>query len=102
MSNDNPFSEAQFLTFKYRPEFPDRFGSLEHTRAICHDLFAWYNDAHHHSGLATSRRPTCTTGRAATILAVRHRTRLAACLAHPELFVKGPPCPQTPADGGLD
>ena len=55
MSNDNPFSEAQFLTFKYRPEFPDRFGSLEHTRAICHDLFAWYNDAHHHSGLATSR-----------------------------------------------
>src|SRR2546428_1339124 len=51
VSNDNPFSEAQFRTFKYRPEFPDRFGSLEDARAICHDLFAWYNDAHHHSGL---------------------------------------------------
>ena len=52
VSNDNPFSEAQFRTFKYRPEFPARFGSLEHARAISHDLFTWYNDAHHHSGLS--------------------------------------------------
>ena len=47
VSNDNPFSEAQFRTVKYRPDFPDRFGSIEHARAIGHDLFAWYNDAHH-------------------------------------------------------
>ena len=51
VSNDNPFSEAQFRTFKYRPEFPDRFGSIQDARAICHALFGWYNDAHHHSGL---------------------------------------------------
>ena len=51
VSNDNPFSEAQFRTLKYRPGFPDRFGSLTHTRAVSRDLFAWYNDAHHHSGL---------------------------------------------------
>ena len=44
VSNDNPFSEAQFRTFKYRPAFPKRFGALEHARAICHDLLAWYND----------------------------------------------------------
>ena len=52
VSNDNPFSEAQFRTFKYRPEFPDRFGSLEHGRSVTRHLFAWYNDAHHHSGLS--------------------------------------------------
>ena len=52
VSNDNPFSEAQFRTVKYRPEFPDRFGALEHARGVSRDLFAWYNDAHHHSGLS--------------------------------------------------
>ena len=52
VSNDNPFSEAQFRTFKYRPEFPKRFGALEHARSVSRDLFAWYNDAHHHSGLS--------------------------------------------------
>jgi len=45
VSNDNPFSEAQFRTLKYRPAFPDRFGSLPHARAVSRDLFAWYNDA---------------------------------------------------------
>ena len=54
VSNDNPFSEAQFRTFKYRPEFPNRFGSLEHARGVSHDLFTWYNNAHHHSGPALS------------------------------------------------
>ena len=91
VSNDNPFSEAHFRTFKYRPEFPDRFGSLEHARAICHDLFAWYNDAHHHSGLTYLTPADVHHRRAATILDVRHRTRLAAYAAHPERFVKGPP-----------
>ena len=43
VSNDNPFSESQFRTLKYRPEFPDRFGSLEHARGVSRDLFAWYN-----------------------------------------------------------
>jgi putative transposase len=95
VSNDNPFSEAQFRTFKYRPEFPDRFGSLEHARAICHDLFTWYNDAHHHSRLSYLTPADVHHGRAATILEVRHRTRLAAYVAHSERFVKGPPRPET-------
>ena len=95
VSNDNPFSEAQFRTLKYRPEFPDRFGSLEHARAVCRDLFAWYNDAHHHSGLSFLTPADVHYGRADTILGVRHQARLAAYAAHPERFVKGPPRRET-------
>jgi len=51
-ANDHTFSGAQFRALKHRPEFPDRFGSLEHARGVSRDLFAWYNDAHHHSGLS--------------------------------------------------
>ena len=91
VSNDNPFSEAQFRTFKYRPEFPDRFGSIEHARHIGHHLFTWYNDAHHHSGLTYLTPADVHQGRAATRLEVRHHTRLAAYDAHPERFVQGPP-----------
>ena len=95
VSNDNPFSESQFRTLKYRPEFPDRFGSLEHARGVSRDLFAWYNDAHHHSGLSYLTPADVHYGRAATILEVRHRTRLAAYAVHPERFVNGPPRPET-------
>jgi len=91
VSNDNPFSEAQFRTFKYRPEFPERFGSLEHGRRLSRALFAWYNDAHHHSGLSYLTPADVHYGRAATILDGRHQTRLAAYAAHPERFVQGPP-----------
>ena len=91
VSNDNPFSEAQFRTVKYRPEFPERFGSIQDARAICHDLFAWYNDAHHHSGLRYVTPADVHYDRAAMILEVRHQTRLAAYAAHPERFVQGPP-----------
>ena len=65
VSNDNPFSEAQFRTVKYRPEFPGRFGSLQHARAVSRDLFAWYNDAHHHSGLSYLTPTAVHYGRAA-------------------------------------
>ena len=95
VSNDNPFSESQFRTLKYRPEFPDRFGSLEHARGVSRDLFAWYNNAHHHSGLSYLTPADVHSGRAATVLAVWHRTRLAADAAHPERFVQGPPRPET-------
>jgi putative transposase len=91
VSNDNPFSEAQFRTFKYRPEFPDRFGSIEHGRRVSRDLFAWYNDAHHHSGLSYLTPADVHYGRAATILEGRHQTRLAAYAKHPDRFVQGPP-----------
>lgn len=92
VSNDNPFSEAQFRTFKYRPAFPNRFGAIEHARSVSHDLFTWYNDAHHHSGLSYLTPADVHYGRTATILEVRHRTRLAAYARHPERFVQGPPC----------
>jgi putative transposase len=95
VSNDNPFSEAQFRTFKYRPEFPERFGSIQDARAICHALFGWYNDAHHHSSLRYLTPADVHYGRAATILEARHRTRLAAYAAHPERFVQGPPRRET-------
>ncbi len=95
VSNDNPFSEAQFRTFKYRPEFPKRFGALEHARSVSRDLFAWYNDAHHHSGLSYLTPADVHYGRAPAILDLRHRTRLAAYAAHPERFVSGPPRPET-------
>jgi len=51
VSNDNPFSEAAFKTLKYRPNFPERFGSIEDARAYCVDFFAWYNGEHRHSGI---------------------------------------------------
>ena len=51
VSNDNPYSESQFKTLKYRPEFPKRFGSIQHARDVCRDLFGWYNTEHYHSGI---------------------------------------------------
>src|SRR5258706_11009408 len=51
VSNDNPFSEAQFKTLKYRPEFPARFSSIEHARAFCQDFFRWYNTEYRHAGI---------------------------------------------------
>jgi len=91
VSDDNPFSESQFRTLKYRPEFPDRFGSLDHARQVCRALFTWYNNEHHHSALAFLTPAAVHHGRAEQILDARHRTRLAAYAAHPERFVNGPP-----------
>ncbi len=50
-SNDNPYSEAQFKTLKYRPDFPARFGSLADARAWALPFFHWYNHEHYHTGL---------------------------------------------------
>lgn len=61
-SNDNPFSEAQFKTLKYRPTFPARFGSVQHSRQFLGGFFPWYNAEHHHSGSACTHRTTSTTG----------------------------------------
>jgi putative transposase len=59
VSSDNPFPEAQFQTLKYRPAFPERFGSIQDARAYCHVFFSWYNTAHHHSSLGLLTPPTC-------------------------------------------
>ena len=61
VSNDNPYSEAQFKTLKYRPGFPARFASIEAARAHCQEFFPWYNNDHHHGGPACTPPPTSTT-----------------------------------------
>ena len=59
VSDDNPFSEAHFKTMKYRPEYPDRFGSIQDARRFCQEFFPWYNHQHHHSGLAVADAGHC-------------------------------------------
>jgi putative transposase len=93
VSNDNPFSEAQFKTLKYRPEFPARFGSLEDARAFCQPFFTWYNTAHHHGGIGLLTPAMVHSGQAAAVRAHRADVLAAAYAAHPERFVRRPPAP---------
>jgi putative transposase len=93
VSDDNPFSEAHFRTLKYRPDFPDRFGSLQDARAHCARFFDWYHHEHRHSGLSWHTPADVHHGRAADVRARRAAVLGAAYGAHPERFVKGPPSP---------
>jgi len=93
VSDDNPYSEAQFKTLKYRPDFPARFGSLEDARAFCAVFFTWYNTVHRHSGIGLLTPADVHAGRAAGITAARAVTLDAAYAAHPERFVRHPPRP---------
>jgi putative transposase len=93
VSNDNPYSEAQFKTLKYRPGFPARFGSIEAARAHCQVFFPWYNNEHHHGGLGLHTAADVHHGRAAAVQADRAQTLTAAYHAHPERFVRKPPAP---------
>ena len=93
VSNDNPFSESQFKTMKYRPEFPDRFGSIQDARLFCHPFITWYNTEHHHTGIALLTPAVVHYGLAQQVLAARQLTLLAAYSAHPERFVRQPPQP---------
>jgi putative transposase len=92
-STDNPFSEAQFKTLKYRPGFPDRFASIEQARVFCRDFFTWYNHDHRHSGIGLMTPATIHHGQGATVHAARCRVLAAAHAAHPERFVHGVPQP---------
>jgi putative transposase len=91
VSNDNPFSEALFKTAKYRPAMPTRFVSLAHARDVFRTIFDWYNNRHHHSGITYLTPSVVHHGGAEAALDARHRSRMAAYLAHPERFVNGPP-----------
>jgi putative transposase len=93
VSNDNPYSEAQFKTLKYRPGFPRRFDSIEAARAHCQDFFPWYNNQHRHGGLGLHTAADVHYGRAAAVQAGRATVLTAAYLAHPERFVNSPPAP---------
>ncbi len=90
-SNDNPFSEAQFKTLKYCPFFPGSFASVEEARTFFVLFFHWYNEEHHHSGIAMLTPATVHGGRTEEVLAGRQAALDAAYAAHPERFVGGPP-----------
>jgi len=91
VSNDNPFSESQFKTMKYRPEFPQRFGSIQDALAFCRMFFAWYNTEHHHSGIAYLTPEQVHYGLGEQIIQARQAVLDEAYIRHPERFVNGPP-----------
>ena len=93
VSNDNPYSESQFRILKYRPEFPDRFGSFEDARAHCGRFFGWYNDDHRHSGIGLHTPADVHYGRADEIRDRRGVVLLDAYAEHPERFVRKIPTP---------
>ena len=96
VSNDNPYSESHFRTFKYRSDFPDRFGSFEDARAHCQVFFPWYNTEHRHSGIGMLTPEDVHYGRAPRILAARGAVLALAHAAPPERFVRGAPRPAEP------
>lgn len=91
VSDDNPFSESQFRTLKYHPEFPDRFGSFEHAHDFIGEFMPWYNNVHRHSGIAMLTPAMVHHGRGDEVLAARHEVMLAAYHAKPERFINGSP-----------
>lgn len=98
VSNDNPFSEAQFKTFKYRPGFPERFGSVEDARGHCESLFRWYNHEHYHTGIGLLTPAMVHHGRVDEVIAVRDEALVRAYAAHPERFVRQAPQAKRPPE----
>jgi putative transposase len=93
VSDDNPYSESQFRTMKYRPEFPDRFGCIQDSRAFCQQFFHWYNEEHRHSGIGLLTPAVVHFGQASIVLAHRQAVLDAAYQQHPGRFVRRPPQP---------
>jgi putative transposase len=91
VSNDNPYSESAFKTLKYRPDFPQRFGSIEDARAFCRDFFLWYNTQHRHSGIAMLTPEQVHNNTFQQTLRSRSQTLRNAFPEHPERFVRGVP-----------
>jgi putative transposase len=94
VSNDNPYSEAQFKTLKYRPDFPECFGCIQDARSYCVDFFGWYNGEHRHSGIGLYTPEDVHYGRAALRAEQRANVLTAAYALHPERFTRGLPTPQ--------
>ena len=93
VSNDNPYSESQFKTMKYRPEFPERFGCFQDARRFCEGFFHWYNTEHHHSGLGFLTPFEVHSGQAQQRRAKRALVLEWAFENNPERFVRGLPKP---------
>lgn len=93
VSNDNPFSEAQFKTLKYCPQYPGAFAGYESAKTWCASFFQWYNHEHRHDGIGLFTPADVYTGRHLELTRVRQRTLDRAYAAHPERFVRGRPKP---------
>lgn len=93
VSDDNPYSESQFKTMKYRPDFPDRFGCMEDARAHCQAFFPWYNRVHRHSGIGYMTPASVHYDEARALQVTRQATLDAAFLTHPNRFKNIPPRP---------
>lgn len=91
VSNDNPFSESQFHTLKYQPDYPGRFQGPRHGRLWCADFFGWYNDGHHHEGLNFFTPADVFFGRVNEVAARREQALASAFAEHPERFMRGKP-----------
>ena len=102
VSNDNPFSEAQFRTLKYLPNFPNRFGSLADAREFCAGFFHEYNFAHRHSGIAWHTPASVHFGTADAIDQARQNTLTAAYHAHPQRFARRPHPPIMPSQSWIN
>ena len=98
VSDDNPYSESQFKTLKYRPDFPDRFHSLQHVREFCSPFFNWYNMEHHHSAIGLMTPHAIHYGLAQGLREAWSQVLLSAYQAHPERFVSKIPQPPTLPD----
>jgi putative transposase len=96
VSNDNPYSESAFKTFKYHPETPKCFGSVEDGRLFFGELFTWYNHQHRHSSLALLTPADVHYGRATSVIAKRQVVLEAGYAAHPERFARRPLHPAPP------
>lgn len=102
-SDDNPYSEAQFKTLKYRSDFPERFASIEEARAYCAQFFDWYNHEHRHGGIAFVTPHAMHRGLAPAIIAARALTLKDAFERHPERFKgKLPHPPALPTRAGIN
>lgn len=96
VSNDNPFSESQFKTQKYQPDYPGRFQDVHHARNWCEGYFAWYNFEHHHSGLAGFTPEQVFTGRYVQIAERKQKALDGRYALNPERFVIGRPAVKMP------
>jgi putative transposase len=98
VSNDNPFSEAQFRTLKYCPQFPERFGCIQDSRSFCQDFFTWYNKEHRHSGIALMTPEQVHYGLAEQVARRRAAVLKSAFEYHPNRFKHKIPVPDTPPE----
>ncbi len=97
VSNDNPYSESNFKTAKYRPEYPKRFASVAEARTWARKFVHWYNHDHYHSAIGLLHPAEVHAGNGAAIRAARQTVLDAAYATHPERFFhKAPTAPDIP------